>query len=201
MLTLVLALSVGALALGVACVFWALTNITSESVEDLYSGPLSSFVTAEATGTALTADATPPEGSDLEDPAEGDTIGSLSIPALSQTLPIIEGTTDSDLKRGVGHFEQSVMPGENDNCMLSGHRETVFARLGELKIGDRFVVETAAGTHTYGISGIRIVDKDDRTVIVPTDHAVLTVSTCYPFDYVGTAPDRYVLSADLVAPQ
>jgi len=74
----------------------------------------------------------------------------------------------------------------------------VFTRLGELKKGDRLVVDTAAGRFTYQIRRIRIVDKDDRTVIVPTDHAVLTVTTCYPFRYVGNAPDRYILIADLI---
>jgi sortase A len=90
------------------------------------------------------------------------------------------------------------MPGEADNCVISGHRDTVFSGLGSLEKGDVFVLETATGTHTYKISRIRIVHKDDRTVVVPTDHAVLTVSTCYPFQYVGSAPDRYVLIADLV---
>lgn len=131
-------------------------------------------------------------------PAEGDKIGSLSIPVLKQTLPIIEGTGTDDLKRGVGHFVQSVLPGEADNCVLSGHRDTVFTRLGKMKIGDRFVVRTSAGTFNYEIKRIRIVGKDDRTVIVPTDHAVLTVSTCYPFNFVGPAPKRYVLVADLL---
>jgi len=70
----------------------------------------------------------------------------------------------------------------------------------ELEVGDRLIVQTSAGSFTYEISDIRIVDKDDRTVIVPTDHAVLTLSTCYPFNYVGSAPDRYIISADAVLP-
>lgn len=101
----------------------------------------------------------------------------------------------------MGHFSQSVLPGAKDNCVLSGHRDTVFAELGKLKVGDRLVARTQAGTFTYEISRIRIVDKDDKTVIVPADHAVLTVTTCYPFDYLGSAPDRYVLVADLVTDQ
>ena len=125
-------------------------------------------------------------------------MGSLSIPALKQKLPIIEGTSDADLKKGVGHFIQSGLPGAQDNCVLSGHRDTVFSKLGQLKIGDVFITQTAAGTFTYAIRRIRIVGKNDRTVIVPTGHAVLTVTTCYPFYFIGSAPDRYVLSADLV---
>ena len=131
-------------------------------------------------------------------PAEGDVIGSLSIPALELELPIIQGTGTEDLKKGVGHFIQSVLPGEGDNCVLSGHRDTVFAKLGKLKIGDQLTVKTSAGTFTYEVSGTRIVNKDDKTVIVPTDHAVLTLTTCYPFSYVGPAPDRYIITADLV---
>ena len=131
----------------------------------------------------------------------GDTIGSLSIPALKQKWPIIQGSGDSELKKGVGHFIQSVMPGGDDNCVLSGHRTTVFAKLGKLTIGDRLIVQTSAVTYTYEIARIRIVHKDDLTVIVHTDHAVLTLTTCYPFVYVGSAPDRYIVSADLVARQ
>ena len=128
----------------------------------------------------------------------GSGIGTLTIPALKQKLPIVEGTGKAELKKGVGHYAGSVMPGVDDNCVLSGHRDTVFTRLSELKIGDKLIVQTPEGQYTYMIRRIRIVDKDDRTVIVPTDHVVLTVTTCYPFRYVGSAPDRYIVSADLI---
>lgn len=209
-LALVVALSVAALVLGVACTFWALTNITSEAVNDAYSAPLASQAVPVAPAPDATSSVGVVASSTVEasqpalytrHPKEGDKVGTLSIPALKQTLPIIEGTGDDDLKKGVGHFTKSVLPGETDNCVLSGHRDTVFSRLGKLKKGDRFVTETAAGTFTYVIKRIRIVHKNDRTVIVPTDHAVLTVSTCYPFNFIGAAPDRYVLVADLVTGQ
>lgn len=174
---------------------------------DAHKGPVSSTTTITA-GQAVTTDAVRsldvPDADEVvyaDYPAVGDAIGSLSIPALKQTLPIIEGTGDDELERGVGHFSQSVLPGVKDNCVLSGHRDTVFTGLGKLTVGDRLVAQTQAGTFTYEISRIRIVDKDDKTVIVPADHAVLTVTTCYPFDYVGSAPDRYVLVADLVTNQ
>lgn len=89
------------------------------------------------------------------------------------------------------------MPGEKDNSVLSGHRDSVFRRLGEVKIGDELIVTTNAGTFTYKVKRIRIVDKDDRTVIVPKPIAPLTVTTCYPFRYVGPAPERYILVAYL----
>lgn len=131
-------------------------------------------------------------------PENGDIFGKLTIPRLKQSFPLVQGTGDEDLKRGVGHMIRTVMPGELGNCVISGHRDTVFSRLGKVEKGDLLVVETAAGEFTYEVTRIRIVDKEDRTVVVPTEGPVLTVSTCYPFRYVGSAPDRYVLVADLL---
>ncbi len=131
-------------------------------------------------------------------PEKGETIGTLYIPKLDEELPIIHGTDEDELSRGVGHYAGSVLPGENDNSVLSGHRDTVFRRLGEVKEDDELIVTTAAGTFTYKIRKVRIVDADDRTVIVPKPKATLTVTTCYPFTFIGAAPERYVLVADLV---
>ena len=91
------------------------------------------------------------------------------------------------MSKGVGHFTKSVLPGEEDNCVLSGHRDIVFRQLGNLKIGDQLIVETSAGTFTYEVEGTRSVHKDDKTVIVSTDHAVLSVITCYPFYFIRDA--------------
>ena len=128
----------------------------------------------------------------------GDYLGSITIPVLQATLPIYEGTEDAQLKMGVGHFEGSVLPGLTDNSVLAGHRDSVFSKLGKLQLGDLLIVNTPAGKFTYKISGFRIVKADDRTVIVPTKTAVLTLSTCYPFRYFGNAPKRYIVSANLI---
>ncbi len=180
---------------------WALLGIKAQSVpsasarETRPSTPATPVVESPSPSRVATESA--PKKAVLPRPETGEKFGTLRIPKLEQTFPIIEGTGTRELQKGVGHFAQSVMPGESDNCVLSGHRDTVFRRLGELKIGDRLVVRTAAGEFTYKISRIRIVHKDDKTVIVHTDRAVLTVTTCYPFHYVGSAPDRYILIADL----
>ena len=207
-----LALSLGSLVLGIGLICWALVSIGAQSAEsaDAYSNPasgptISTVDEADPTGDTAATVANHPSAAPSparvlypEYPAVGDRVGSLLIPALDQELPIIEGTGADELKEGVGHFAESVLPGEKDNCVLSGHRDTVFRELGKLKIGDLLITRTSAGTYTYEIERIRIVDADDRTVIVPADHAVLTVSTCYPFRYVGDAPERYILVADLV---
>lgn len=131
-------------------------------------------------------------------PEKGENIGTLFIPKLNEQLPIIHGTDEDELSKGVGHFGGSVLPGEDDNAVLSGHRDTVFRRLGEVIEGDELIVTTSAGTFTYKIRKVRIVDADDRTVIVPKPRATLTVTTCYPFTFIGASPERYVLVADLI---
>lgn len=132
-------------------------------------------------------------------PEKGELIGELYIPKLDQTLPIYHGTDEDELEKGVGHFAGSVLPGEKDNSVLSGHRDTVFRQLGKVGKGDLLVAKTSAGEFTYKVKKVRIVDKDDRTVIVPKPKATLTLTTCYPFDYIGSAPERYVLVAELAS--
>ncbi|MEH6947173.1 class D sortase [Bacillus sp. JJ634] len=131
-------------------------------------------------------------------PEKGDMIGDLYIPKLDSTLPIYHGTNEDELEKGVGHYAGSVLPGETDNSVLSGHRDTVFRKLGEVGKGDLLITNTEAGTFTFKVRKVRIVDADDRTVIVPKPKATLTVTTCYPFSYIGNAPERYVLIADLI---
>lgn len=131
-------------------------------------------------------------------PHRGEVIGTLWIPRLKRSISIIEGTGSQELKMGVGHYQGSVLPGVSDNSVLAGHRDSVFRNLGELKLGDLMTVRTQYGTFVYEVQKTRIVKADDRTVIVPTKGAVLTLSTCYPFTFIGNAPKRYIVQAGLV---
>lgn len=126
----------------------------------------------------------------------GDTIGVLYIPRLEREIPIVEGTDEEELAQGVGHYADTGYPGENKQILLSGHRDTVFRQFGELEDGDEFHVKMEHGTFIYEIKDHEIVSADDTTVIDPNrEDEVLTVSTCYPFSYIGSAPDRYVVYA------
>lgn len=133
--------------------------------------------------------------------SEGAFIGTIHIPSIKKTVNIFQGTTDPVLDRGVGHYVRSVMPGVRDNSVLSGHRDTVFANLGQVKVGQLITIKMPTGTFTYKVNRLRIVDKDDRTVIVPTPEATLTLSTCYPFRYIGNAPKRYIVVAKMILPK
>ena len=127
---------------------------------------------------------------------DGDVIGILHIPRLKRDLPIISGTDEDDLKRGVGHYKGTALPDEGDQILLSGHRDTVFRQMGEMEIGDELIVEMSYGTFHYNIIDTDIVDADDRTVIRSTaPDEILTLSTCYPFNYVGNASERFIIYA------
>ncbi|WP_019156983.1 class D sortase [Robertmurraya massiliosenegalensis] len=130
---------------------------------------------------------------------EGEVFGILQIPQLEAELPIIEGTGDKELEQGVGHFIGTALPGLGDQIVLSGHRDTVFQHLGDLVIGDQIIFEMHNGTFTYEVKSTDIVDADDRTVIRTTaPNEVLTLTTCYPFHFVGNAPERYIVYAEPV---
>lgn len=215
-LPLVTALSLGLMIVGIGCISWVLFSMRSQAKGNYFDstagrlGFIFTFHPNTKFPLGYNAERVPVEADPslhlptpninlyLVYPSEGDNIGSLTIPALKQKLSIFQGTGEKELKKGVGHFTLSVLPGQVDNCVFSGHRETVFRHLGKLKIGDQLIVQTSVGTFTYEVKSTRIVHEDDRTVIVPTDHAVLTLTTCYPFNTLGYSPDRYIVSADLV---
>jgi sortase A len=134
----------------------------------------------------------------IVNPEVGTVFGTLTIPRINKVIPIVEGTGASELKKGVGHYIGSVLPGIADNSVLAGHRDSVFRNLGQVKLGDLLTITTDWGVFNYVVSKIRIVKADDKTVIVPTSGAVLTLSTCYPFRYIGNAPKRYIVQADLI---
>jgi sortase A len=127
----------------------------------------------------------------------GEFLGTIEIPSIQRTVNIFEGTSEAELSKGVGHFIQSVMPGVSDNSVLSGHRDTVFSKLGRVRLGAKIKITVESGTYIYTVNRIRIVSSDDRTVIVPTERATLTLSTCYPFTFIGNAPKRYIVIAIL----
>jgi sortase A len=131
----------------------------------------------------------------------GDYLGTITLPSLSLSWPIFEGTTEDELSRGVGHHVGSVMPGVLDNSVLSGHRTTVFGRLGELELGDLIYVETSAGRFTYQVHSFRVVPRTDSEVIVPTPTAVLTLTTCHPFNSLVHTTDAFVVTAELIGSQ
>lgn len=130
----------------------------------------------------------------------GEETASLIIPELGQKYSIYWGADDATLKQGVGMFvsDLTTVPGGNGHTVLSGHRDTVFTGLGELEKQDRLLIEYEGKVYIYEITDTWITHENDRSVIVKKDESILTLTTCYPFDYVGYATERYIVEAKLV---
>jgi LPXTG-site transpeptidase (sortase) family protein len=144
-------------------------------------------VTAEATALSLAGDVLgfkPP-------------VGRLRIPTLGLDVMVIEGTNDSDLNRAVGHIPGTSALGGDGNAGIAGHRDGFFKELRELAKGDPILVTTREGEFTYRVRESRIVAPGDVQVLDPGDAPSLTLVTCYPFGFVGPAPKRFVVLADL----
>ncbi|MCY7855967.1 class D sortase [Bacillus sonorensis] len=130
-------------------------------------------------------------------PVTGEAVGILYIPRLKAELPIVEGTSADDLAKGVGHYKGSYYPEQNGQIVLSGHRDTVFRRTGELELGDKLQIELPYGRFAYKIVKTKIVDQDDTSIItLQNKKEELILTTCYPFSYVGNAPQRYIIYAE-----
>jgi len=124
-------------------------------------------------------------------------IGILRIPKVDIEAPVLEGTDDLTLNRGVGRIDGTARPGESGNIGIAGHRDGFFRGLKDVSTGDKIELATKEGTQTYIIDRIVIVERADVSVLAPRDRSTVTLVTCYPFYFVGSAPQRYIVQASL----
>jgi len=122
-------------------------------------------------------------------------IGRVEIPRLHLSVVVMEGDDDATLARAVGHVPGTALPWESGNAVLAGHRDTFFRPLRNLRDGDEIRVTTIRGTFPYRVISTEIVEPDDVSVLAPTASRSLTLVTCYPFLYVGRAPQRFIVHA------
>lgn len=131
--------------------------------------------------------------------AEDGLIGRLEVPRLHFSAIVIEGVGGKALRRAVGHVPGTALPGEPGNVALSGHRDTFFRPLKDLKVTDQIRFSTAKGDFTYEVESLRVVEPDNVGVLAQPGGNALTLVTCYPFYYVGPAPRRWIARARQVA--
>jgi sortase A len=131
-------------------------------------------------------------------PAAGSLVGRIEIPRLKLSAVIFEGTDDRTLYRGVGHLAGSATPGKRGNLVLAGHRDTFFASLKNIREGDEIDVTGPGGTFRYMAGATEIVAPEATEVLRPTGAATLTLITCFPFRYVGNAPDRFIVHGKIM---
>jgi sortase A len=125
-------------------------------------------------------------------------VGRIEVPRLRMSAIAREGVDVRTLRGSVGHVPGTALPGEPGNAAFAAHRDTFFRPLEGIRAGDAIVVTTADGVHRYTVVGTRVVDPTEVSVLRSTDRSQLTLVTCYPFDYVGSAPQRFIVQAVLV---
>jgi len=127
---------------------------------------------------------------------EGSLVGQVEVERLHLSAVIFEGTGARTLDRGVGHLTSSAQPNADGNVVLAAHRDTFFRPLRDIRAGDAITVTTPQGERRYRVRSTEIVYPTDVSVIRPTTDETLTLITCYPFSYVGAAPQRFIVHAD-----
>jgi sortase A len=130
-------------------------------------------------------------------PPEGSLIGRVEVPRLGVSAIVREGDDAATLRRAVGHIPETALPGEPGNLALAGHRDTFFRGLRHVRTGDRIAVRTPNAVYEYEVVETRVVEPADVSVLADTPRQTLTLVTCYPFGYVGPAPKRFIVRAEL----
>ena len=123
----------------------------------------------------------------------------LDIPRLKISTPVLSGDDEATLALGVGHLPDTPRPWEPGNSAFAAHRDGLFGPLRNIRIGDEVRVRSQQGDFTYRVTGTRIVEPDDLSVLAPASTDTLTLITCYPFTYVGHAPQRFIVHAEKIA--
>ena len=128
-------------------------------------------------------------------PAIGDLIGRIEIPRLGVSAMVTEGTSIMVLRRGVGHISGTALPGQPGNVGISGHRDTFFRPLRNIRSKDLITLTTVLGKYRYQVVSTTIVSPSQVSVLDPGKSEMLTLVTCYPFYFIGSAPNRFIVFA------
>ncbi len=131
--------------------------------------------------------------------AFGTPLAVLSIPKIHLEVPVFEGTDDVTLDRGVGRITGTAHPGQPGNLGIAGHRDGFFRGLKDVTTGDEIKLALPEGEATYVIDQITVVTPQDVSVLQPRPKSSITLVTCFPFYFVGSAPERFIVSASLRA--
>jgi sortase A len=132
---------------------------------------------------------------DASEKSAPDPIAVLRIPTIRLEVALLPGTDDATLDRAVGHIEGTAPPGTDGNLGIAGHRDGFFRGLKDIAAGDAIELETTQGKEAYRVERTWVVNPEDVWVLDPTSTRALTLVTCYPFYFVGSAPNRFIVRA------
>ena len=120
-------------------------------------------------------------------------VGKLTIPSVNISRIVLNSATDKSLALGPGHVQGTTQPGETGNVVIAGHRDSFFKNLRNIKVGDMIKLESLKGINPYEVTDVRIVQPSDTQWLESSSEDLITIITCYPFDYIGPAPKRYIV--------
>jgi sortase A len=126
-------------------------------------------------------------------------VGMIDVPRLGISTPVISGDDAEALDLAVGHLSDTPLPWERGNSAVAAHRDGIFRPLQQIRRGDLVRMRTTHGDFEYVVRGTKIVQPDDLSVLDPGRTDSLTLITCYPFGYIGHAPQRFVVRAERVS--
>jgi len=132
-------------------------------------------------------------------PEPGGLIGRISVARLGVSVIVMEGTDESTLQRAAGHICGTALPGQQGNVGIAAHRDTFFRPLRGIRKDDVITITTSRGNYRYRVVSTRIVDPDDVSVLNSDGSDVLTLVTCYPFNFIGSAPNRFIVRAEQIS--
>lgn len=127
--------------------------------------------------------------------AQGDVIGEMGVPRLGLKVIVVQGDSAKILRRAVGHIIETALPGKVGNVTLAGHRDSFFRPLRNIQPGDAITFKTLDGDFRYRVESTAVVPPDDLQVLEPSSERMLTLITCFPFYYIGSAPNRFIVHA------
>jgi sortase A len=122
-------------------------------------------------------------------------LAKLEIERLGMSLVVLQGSDARTLDKSIGHVESTALPGEMGNIGIAGHRNTHFRKLEGIRPGDVIKLETGEDEFRYTVEWIRLFTPDDLYVLDASHGPAVTLITCFPFKYVGNAPQRFIVRA------
>lgn len=171
------------LLIGFGCVGWYLFHVAERNLQQSYDS----------------ARLSPPPAEKLEKKRPslppGELIGRIEIPRIKISATVREGADDKVLKNAAGHVPYTALPGEVGNVGIAAHRDSFFRNLRHIREGDTIRFVTPSATYEYEVDSLKIVYPTNVEVLDPTNEPVLTLVTCFPFNYVGSAPKRFIVRA------
>ena len=183
---------------GTAALIWC----AASALDGLIAQQLAQYALSTARPAAPDTSPAPIGAANVRRPTavrRGDPIAALWIPRIELSAVVLHGSDARTLRRGPGHLERTPLPGQPGNVVIAGHRDSFFRALRHIRRGDEIFLDAPAGRFRYVVTRLHVVEPRDLSVTEPTDEAVLTLFTCYPFWVLGDAPQRFVVRAQAVA--